>query len=240
MPGFHGCLTRRHVHFPLATMLAALGSLVIAPAGRATLVDLGVCNGAIDCIITNDPPSPITENPNQGILLAWDERQNFTLTSPLRVDRVFDPDADFVVRDAGGFSIVAGTVVSSHYLQWDQGLGSLNRVTTTITLDSLVFAFIISDQNLFDSDALVGLPNLDYSDFNARGLEDSDTTLFNGNSVDVSWGAVDPGDWTRLITAFSPSAPQDTLAIPSTFGLAGLGLVIVAVSGQFRRVARIH
>jgi hypothetical protein len=73
---------------------------------------------------------------------------------------------------------------------------------TTVSLDSQIFAFITADQNLFDSDAALGLPGLDYNDFSARGLEGNDATNFNGANVDLAWSASSPGDWTRLITAF--------------------------------------
>jgi hypothetical protein len=182
---------------------------VASMGANATFVSLGACTGANDCIITDTPPNPVAPNPNNGILLAWNEVQNFTLTEALRVDRVFDPTADFITAIGSDFLINAGTIVSSHYLQWDPGLGSNNRIETTISLDSQVFGFITADQNLFDSDFL-GLPGLDYNDFGLRGLESGDTTDFNGSNTDISWSASSPGDWTRLITAFSPGGEPPT------------------------------
>lgn len=191
---------------------------------QATLIELADCTNAEACIITDTPPEEVLKDPNDGILLAWDELQNFTLESDLRVDRVFDPAADFVVALPGGdFLIKAGTVVSSHYLQWDS-LGDNNpvgSVSATIKLDSQVFAFITADQNLFDSDYL-GVEGLDYSDFTLRGLEAGDTTVFNNTDIDINWAASTPGDWTRLITAFSPAAveipePQTSLIAATLF-----------------------
>jgi hypothetical protein len=209
-------------------LLAMAGSLASFGAS-ATLVSIDNCVGANSCDITTTPPNPVVRDPNDGILLAWDEVQNFTLTAPLRVDRVFDPTADFITDLGNGdFLINAGTIVSSHYLQWDPGNSSASTVTATIVLDSQVFAFITADQNLFDSDDLLGLPGLDYNDFGLRGLEGGDLTDFNGEDVDISWSASSPGDWTRLITAFSPSAPgPDPTPVPepSTFLLFGLGLL---------------
>lgn len=207
----------------ISTALAAL-FLTVATSANATLVSLGDCNGPVACIITNNPPNPVTPNPNNGILLAWNEVQNFTLTAPLRVDRVFDETASFITPAGGGdFFIAAGTIVSSHYLQWDPGAGSSSSVETTISLDSQVFAFITADQNLFDSDAALGLPGLDYNDFNLRGLENGDTTVFNGPNVDIDWTAGSPGDWTRLITAFSPAGGN--LPEPGALALLGVGLL---------------
>jgi len=209
--------------------LLALAGSVASFGANATLVSINNCVGANSCEITTTPPNPVVPNPNNGILLAWDEVQNFTLTEPLRVDRVFDPTADFITDLGNGdFLINAGTIVSSHYLQWDPGNSSASTVTATIILDSQVFAFITADQNLFDSDDLLGLPSLDYNDFGLRGLESGDLTDFSGENVDIRWNASSPGDWTRLITAFSPSAPDpDPTPVPepSTFLLFALGLI---------------
>ena len=205
--------------------LIAITVFAVSSVSHATLVSISPCDGPNSCTITTSPPDPVTENPNDGVLLAWDELQNFTLTEALRVDRVFDDTVDFILADGGDFLIEAGTVVSSHYLQWDPGQGSAETVTATINLDSQVFAFITADQNLFDSDYL-GLPGLDYNDFTLRGLESGDETTFNGANTNISWTASSPGDWTRLITAFSPGGDEDNTAVPvpGTFVLLGLGL----------------
>jgi hypothetical protein len=213
-------------HFTRIAVAAAMALAVAAPA-HATLVEITNCgSSAVACTITTTPPNPVARDPNDGVLLAWNEVQNFTLLSDLRVDRVFDPLASFVMAAPGGdFFIKAGTVVSSHYIQWDPTPNG-RRVTATITLDSQVFAFMTADQNMFNSDAALGLPGLDYNDFTARGLEGTDLTVFNGNSVNIDWQATSPGDWTRLITAFSPTAaipvPASLPLMAGALGLAGL------------------
>ena len=110
---------------------------------------------------------------------------------------------------------------------------SAARVDATIDFDSEIFAFITADQKLFDSDAALGLSGLDYNDFTLRGLEGGDTTNFNGSSVDISWRASSPGDWTRLITAFSPAA-----AIPEPAPIALLGLGLIGLSVGYHRKRR--
>ncbi|MDJ0805792.1 MAG: PEP-CTERM sorting domain-containing protein [Gammaproteobacteria bacterium] len=208
------------------TVVLAAFCAISSLSASATLVSITNCTGAIDCVITTTPPNPVLPNPNDGILLTWDERQNVTLTEDLRVDRVFDPTADFITALGNGdFLIQAGTIVSSHYLQWDPGNGSSSTVSATINLDSQVFAFITADQNLFDSDDALGLPGLDYNDFRLRGLEGGDTTVFNGENTDIRWSAGSPGDWTRLITAYSPTAsvPEPASLLLPGVGLAGLG-----------------
>ena len=209
-------------------LVTLLFLVLISFQARATLVSITGCTGTnfVDCQITTTPPNPVTPDPNDGILLAWDEVQNFTLTQDLRVDRVFDTSAPFIESLSGGdFLIKAGTVVSSHYLQWDPEGNTTGSVNATIALDSEVFAFITADQNLFDSDFL-GLPGLDYNDFGLRGLESGDSATFDGGNTDISWTASSPGDWTRLITAFSPAAVPEPgtmlLLLGGLLGFAGI------------------
>ena len=216
----------------LASAVFAAASLG-AGAAQATIVGFSTCTGAVSCEYTVPPPNPVVQNPNNGILLGWDEVQNFTLTRDLRVDRVFDANASFVDVDPnGGFIVKAGTVVSSHYFQWDPGNGSAATVSATIDFDSQIFAFITADQKLFDSDAALGLAGLDYSDFPLRGLESADSTNFSGPSVAINWTASSPGDWTRLITAFSPAAAIDA---PPLLGLFGLALAFLGLAARRQR-----
>jgi len=202
---------------------------------QATLLSFSGVSGANSAAITTTPPNPVVKDPNDGILLAWNEVQNFQLLSVLRVDRVADPNAPFIAPDGSGFIIKAGTIVSSHYLQWDPGAGSSNTVNATIHFDSDIFAFIIADQKMFDSDAPLGLPNLDYNDFTARGLEAGDTTTINGDEVTIRWTATSPGDWTRLITAFSPAAAIPELTTnsdPENPTIVDIGNVRVGTTGS--------
>lgn len=215
-------------------LLGFIGALCFAAPGaaNATIIGYTGCTGADACVFVGGPggpaapPNPVSPNPNNGILLGWDEVQNTTLANDLRVDRVFDPSASFVGSDVDGFFIKAGTIVSSHYFQWDPGGSSSPSVQATINLDSQVFAFITDTQKLFDTDAALGLPGLDYNDFGLRGLEGTDTTNFSGENVAINWRAASPGDWTRLITAFSPAAsvPEPGMLAIFGLGLAGIGL----------------
>lgn len=208
----------------LLTVCIAATATFATSAG-ATITGYSVCTGANSCEITTTPPDPVTQNPNDGILLGWDEKQNITLTADLHVDRVFDTGASFVEADPnGGFIIKAGTIVSSHYFQWDPGLGSASTVGATIDFDSQIFAFITADQKLFDSDEILGLDEIDYNDFTLRGLEPGDSTAFSGPSVSINWTASSPGDWTRLITAYSPAAAIIEPAPAAILGFAILGL----------------
>ncbi len=216
-------------------IMAAAGALAVlfSAAANATLIGYDSCSGANDCLIapTDAPiPNPIVANPNNGLLLGWDELQNVTLTSNLYVNRVADTGASFIGNDSNGYYIKAGTIVSSHYFQWDPGAGSSSTVTARMNFDSEIFAFITSDANLFASDAQLGLPGFDYADFGLRGLESGDTTNFGPGGdyslVDIRWTASSPGDWTRLITAYSPGGnpvPAPAAAAMLIFAIAALG-----------------
>ena len=202
-------LNSKNFSIMLLLALVTTISLSILPQSYATIEGFPVCAGANSCDITTTPPNPVSKDPNDGILLVWNEVQNFVLTEDLRVDRVADPSASFIIPDGSGYKILAGTTVSSHYVQWDPGAGSGSTVTATLDFDSDIFAFITADQKMFDSDAQLGLPGIDYNDFPLRGLESNDVTTIVGDKVDISWSAGSPGDWTRLITAFSPAADAD-------------------------------
>lgn len=180
-------------------------------------------------------PFTLTGNySNDSVLYLWDEAQNYTLTEDLYVDNVADTTASYLgVTASGDYYIMAGTVVSSHYVQWDPGNDL--TVQATLNFDSDIFAFITSDANLAASDYL-GLSGIDYGDFTSRGLESSDDILFNGESVDIDWSANSPGDWTRLITAYSPSANPEPVPEPATILLVGVGLAGFAGAKRRKRI----
>ena len=228
-------LTRHKL--PRYLLASCVLGLLGMPTAQATLIGYSNCSGATNCYKAPDQtalPNPIKKNPNNGLLIGWDEKQNVTLTSKLYVNRVADPSASFVGTDASGYYIKPGTIVASHYFQWDPGkqldpstnLVSISKrtVQATIDFDSEIFAFITSDDNLAASDSILGLASLDYNTFNLRGLESSDTTTFNGDKVEIKWKANSPGDWTRLITAYSPSGVTP-VPEPASLALLGLGLL---------------
>ena len=194
------------MRFLRALGFSVLLAMVTQPAS-ATITDIPFCNGAISCVLTSTPPNPVVPDPNDGTLLVWNEVQNLTLTSALRVDRVFDSLAPFI-NDLGNgeFEIVAGTVISSHYIQWDPGNDSSNRVVAYLDADAQTYAVIASDQNFSASDALLGLTGVDYGTFSNRSLEANDITNFNTATLVLSWEASSPGEWARLITGYSAVA----------------------------------
>ncbi|MBC8414430.1 hypothetical protein H8E50_12300 [bacterium] len=106
---------------------------------------------------------------NDNTLWIWDEQQNVTLGSDVQVDWVADESASYVTVISNGYLIKAGTIVSSHYVQWDPA--GTGRVEGNLHFDSDIFGYITSDQALFASDALLGKTVVSYNDFTFRGIE---------------------------------------------------------------------
>lgn len=203
-----------------ALLLACLLAFAWGQSARATILDVqNLAGDALGFDITDTPPNPVAPNPNNNLLVVWNEKQNVLLEADLAVDRVADPNAPFVTGTSGNYKIKAGTIVSSHYVQWDpDGSGT---VLADLIFDSDIFAFITADAKMFASDEALGLDGLDYSDFTFRGLESEDSTAINGSTVSIDWSATNPGDWTRLITAYSPAAEAPA---PAALWLLATGL----------------
>lgn len=198
---------------------AMLVSVALSFSAHATIVGISFCSGAMTCHATNQPPDPVSPDPNDGVFLAWEEVQHLTLTSPVQVDRVLDPSANYVDDLGGGvYMLQPGLTVSSHYVQWDPGNDSSSRAVMTLQFDGIVLGFITSDQTLNWSNSTLGLWSIDYGSFTNRGLEPDDITNFSGNSAILSWEADSPGDWARIVTAAAPvPVPPSAFAAAAAF-----------------------
>jgi len=204
-----------------------------AETAEASVIGITPLEGseAVDYVIGTPESLPftLTRNfSNDDTLYVWDEVQNFTVPGNLFVDRVADPTASFIGGSEDNYYIEAGTIVSSHYVQWDPL--AQKSVQAVLEFDSEIFAFITADNKLADSDLWLGLPGIDYGDFGNRGLEYADTTEFNASNVEINWRAQKPGDWSRLITAESP------VPIPGAVWLLGSGLIgLVGIKRKFKK-----
>ncbi len=155
------------------------------------------------------------QSPN---LLGFDEDQNILIPAPLSVD-------------VGTSPIPAGTVVASHYIFFDPG--PRLRIIGTVDFDSDVLAILTSTGNLAPSDFLAHT-GVNYLNPGARGMEAGDSVTINGpRQILFDTFASSPGDYVRVLTAFSPSAAPE----PGGLALLAGGLVALAAL-RFRRKHR--
>jgi hypothetical protein len=97
-----------------------------------------------------------------------------------------------------------------------------------VNFDSDVLGIITSTTNLADSDFLANT-GVNYLNPGLRGLEAGDSVTISGaRQITFATTAGTPGDYVRVLTAFSPAAaaaPEPAAAVPLGLGLATLCLL---------------
>jgi len=147
------------------------------------------------------------QSPN---LFGFDEDQNIVLATPL-------------VVDVGSSPLPTGTTVASHYVFFDPGPSQ--SIIGTVNFDADVLAIITSTINLANSDFLANT-GVNYLNPELRGLEPGDAVTINGpRQILFNTVASTPGDYVRVLTAFSPATaiPEPTTFILVSLGVAGMG-----------------
>ena len=170
------------------------------------------------------PPDSVgNDNFQSPNLFGFDEDQNILLTSPLTVD-------------VGSSPIPAGTTVASHYVFFDPG-PSL-RVIGNVNFDSPVLGIITSTSTLADSDFLANT-GVNYLNPGQRGLEAGDSVTISGtDQILFDTSASSPGDYVRVLTAFSPAAaavPEPRFTLLLALGLGGLAVALYRRRSQSLR-----
>lgn len=206
---FGGCLSQAN-----ATIVS--GSVTL---GGGSFVKLSVPFTASnpDNTVGNDT----FQNPN---LYGFDEGQNIVIGSNLSVD----DRANGAGGGSGVGTLVSGTVVASHYVFFDPAASATQK--GVITFDSDVLAVISSTGRLAASDFLIST-GVNYLNPADRGLEPGDKVMITGlREISVNWTASSPGDYIRVLTAFSPTVPE-----PSAWALLALGLVTSRVVSRRKK-----
>jgi hypothetical protein len=162
------------------------------------------------------PPDSVgNDNFQSPNLFGFNEDQNILLAAPLKVD-------------VGASPIPAGTTVASHYIFFDPGPSE--QVIGRVNFDSDVLAIITSTGTLSASDFLANT-GVNYLNPTARGLEAGDSVTISGpQQILFNTFASSPGDYVRVLTAFSPAA-----AAPEPGSVALLVSGLVALAAVLRR-----
>jgi hypothetical protein len=148
-------------------------------------------------------------NFNTWNLYAFDEVQNYTLTSPL-------------VTSTG--TIAAGTSIDSQYVFFDPP-GDGGKLIGDVQFDGEVLGIITTQEGLEDTNKLLGDTGVDYKDTADVGLESGDSVIIDPSNADeIEWdtSASSPGDSVRVITADPPSVPEPASTLLMGSGFASL------------------
>ncbi|MBL8173486.1 MAG: PEP-CTERM sorting domain-containing protein [Bryobacterales bacterium] len=199
--------------------------LAAAMPASATIIGGNITSGAPGATFIklpvpfnqSNPINTVGNNTFQSIhLYGFDEDQNIVLGGPLNVD----------VVPSGGLVLPSGATVASHYIFFDPaGTTSING---TVDFDSDIVAIITSLNNLVASDFLANT-GVNYLSPGLRGLESGDSVTISGvRQIRFNTTASTPGDYVRVLTAYSPGAvpePGTAALFVAAFGFAALRFV---------------
>lgn len=152
-------------------------------------------------------------------LWGFDEDQNIVLPGPISVD---------VLAPGGGAGVLAaGTTVASHYIYYDPVNAN---VEGWVKFDAPVLAILSSTANMLATDFLANT-GVTYLNPSLRGLEAGDFATIDSLDafrINIDFTASNPGDYIRVLTAFSPAAAP----APGALLILGAGLLLI---GALRR-----
>lgn len=192
----------------------AVATTCLAAAAHASVSGGSTTTATTDFQFLDPPPLQVGQDnqDDSNTLFAFNEKQNFLLTS------------DLVVDDAGGGVpgiIPAGTRVASHYVFFDPaGVINLVSISGSVQFDQDILGLVTTRDNLIASDFL-GAVGTSYNSPSARGLEppDDSATISGAREIMTTLVASSPGDYFRVITVVPAPGTATVLA-------AGAGLLL--------------
>ena len=210
----------------LTTSLPATADIISGVVTGGTALTAGGTFVKLTVPLSNPfgPPDSVGDDNFQSPnLFGFDEDQNILLTAPL-------------VVNVGSSPIPAGTVVASHYIFFDPG--PTEQVIGTVNFDSDVLAILTSTDTLAASDFLAKT-GVNYLSPTERGLEAGDSVTISGpQQILFDTTASSPGDYVRVLTAFSPGAVTTAAATPEPESVVLVGSGLMALATLMRRRIR--
>lgn len=181
---------------------------------------MAVLNFEVSEVIFHDSPAPdLVRRQASNLIQAFNEKQDVVLPQPVSFN---DPNDWGKVLGA----LPAGTVIDSHYVWFLPRFidaDTFFRATATLTFDNPIIGLIGGNQELLDSNSLLGVDGVIYPDnrFGARQMDNSnpngssDTAIATGNILTLDVTARDGIDPIRVITAAFP--PVEFATAPPVF-----------------------
>lgn len=194
-----------------AAAAALLATLWASPAAAAVLSGTATTPGGGTVVLGQPVGAPGSDQINTPDVYAFDEVQSYALTVALTVT---GPDGSDIV-------LPAGTLVDSHYVEWDPSFADRGWGSASVTFDGPVLGVLIATAALIATDAEFGTAAAGYGTNRYRGVEvPGDTVGFVGDTV--SFNAY--GRYPEGIRVFTLAAPTEPVPVPGAalFLLTGM------------------
>lgn len=208
-------------------LLASAFALALTSPASATIVSVsaGLSSAGTAAAMIAAPADVSDDAATNTGMQGFDEVQNFLLTAALDVD--------------GAADIAAGTRVNSHMLFLNSdGNAFVSHTGVTWDFDGMVLGTMSDLNGTLEaaSNSDLGNPGTIYpGSFSLRGLENNDNISFLGNSVTASFTVSEPGDWVRVITAYTGPVVVNPVPVPAALPLFGTGLAVMGFVGWRRK-----